>query len=133
LAAPASGSKPDEDDGLLTVREIASLRFNADWVILSACNTAAPDREESLGLSGLMSAFFSAGARAVVVSQWRLRDDVAASLVPDILGRFERDPSLDKAQALQLASLAVLDDIRKDDRAFPSEWATFSLVGDAAR
>lgn len=34
-------SPTEEDDGLLTSSEIAQLRLDADWVILSACNTAA--------------------------------------------------------------------------------------------
>jgi CHAT domain-containing protein len=31
----------EEDDGLLTASEVAQLRLDADWVLLSACNTAA--------------------------------------------------------------------------------------------
>ena len=41
LTPPEVGT--EEDDGLLTASEVASLKLDADWVILSACNTAAPD------------------------------------------------------------------------------------------
>ncbi len=39
LTPPAHASALD--DGLLTASEIAALKLDADWVILSACNTAA--------------------------------------------------------------------------------------------
>src|SRR5262249_52995184 len=48
LAEPALVLTPPSqetniDDGLLTASEIANLKLDADWVILSACNTAAPE------------------------------------------------------------------------------------------
>jgi CHAT domain-containing protein len=47
-----------EDDGLLTSGEILQLKLNADWVILSACNTAGGDRTGADAFSGLDRAFF---------------------------------------------------------------------------
>ncbi len=58
----------EEDDGLLTASEIAQLRMDADFVILSACNTAAGEGGNAEGLSGLAKAFFYAGSRALLVS-----------------------------------------------------------------
>src|ERR1019366_10178610 len=46
------------DDGLLTSSEVAQLKLNADWVVLSACNTAAADKPGAEALSGLARAFF---------------------------------------------------------------------------
>ena len=60
----------DADDGLLTASEIAQLKLNADWVVLSACNTIAGDKPGAEALSGLARAFFYAGARALLVSHW---------------------------------------------------------------
>lgn len=133
LAAPSPLADPKLDDGLLTATEVASLEMNADWVILSACNTAAPDRSEVEGLSGLMRAFFVAGARAVLVSHWRVQDEEAALLIPSIIARYENTPRFDKAQALRSAMIAVLDDTSHDELAFPTSWAPFVLVGDSAR
>src|SRR5262249_51552312 len=63
--------KPTElDDGLLLASEVAALNLNADWVILSACNTAAGERPGEEALSGLARAFFYAGARTLMVSHW---------------------------------------------------------------
>ena len=59
-----------EDDGLLTASRIAKLKLDADWAVLSACNTAAGDRPGAEGLSGLARAFFYAGARSLLVSHW---------------------------------------------------------------
>jgi len=41
LTPPKTARK--EDDGLLTASEVTALKLDADWVILSACNTAAGD------------------------------------------------------------------------------------------
>jgi hypothetical protein len=69
LTPPKKGTA--EDDGLLTASEVATLKLNADWVILSACNTVAPDGTPGAeALSGLAKAFFYAGSRALLVSHW---------------------------------------------------------------
>ena len=68
LSIPAQPS--DLDDGLLTASEVAQLKLNADWVVLSACNTIAGDKPGAEALSGLARAFFYAGARALLVSHW---------------------------------------------------------------
>ena len=60
----------EEDDGLLTASEVAQLKLDADWVVMSACNTAAGDKFDSDALSGLARAFFYAGSRALLVSHW---------------------------------------------------------------
>jgi CHAT domain-containing protein len=69
------------DDGLLTASEVAQLKLNADWVVLSACNTAAADKPGAQALSGLARAFFYAGARALLVSHWSV-DSQAATRSP---------------------------------------------------
>src|SRR5262249_9636118 len=68
------------DDGLLTASEVAQLKLNADWVVLSACNTAAGEKPGAEALSGLARAFFYAGARALLVSHWRIDSKAATRL-----------------------------------------------------
>jgi CHAT domain-containing protein len=68
LTPPAIAT--DKDDGLLTASDVAQLKLNADWVVLSACNTAAGNKPGAEPLSGLASAFFYARARALLASQW---------------------------------------------------------------
>jgi CHAT domain-containing protein/Tfp pilus assembly protein PilF len=126
LAEPAlllaAGDKPSDE--LLLASEAATLNLNADWVLLSACNTASPDEPEAQGLSGLSRAFFFAGARSLLVSHWRVRDDVAPVLIPAMLLAERQNPGMSRAQALQQATLAVLDN-RALDAAAPAAWDTF--------
>lgn len=132
LTPPAAASA--DDDGLLSATEVAQLRLEADWVILSACNTAASDGTPGAdALSGLARAFFYAGARALLVSHWPVRDDVASVLTVDAIRRQRDSPALGRAGALRQATLAILDSSAADQPAFahPSAWAPFSLVGEA--
>jgi len=126
----AAGSKPE--DLLLLASEASTLRLKADWVLLSACNTASPDAPEAEGLSGLARAFFYAGARSLLVSHWLVRDDVAPVLIPAVLQAEHDDPRLSRAEALRKASLAVLDDPHLN-AASPAAWAAFTLIGEAGR
>src|SRR5262249_45586094 len=73
LTPPKDGATPtelEEDDGLLTASEVAQLELDADWAVLSACNTAAGEKGDAEALSGLARAFFYAKARALLVTHW---------------------------------------------------------------
>ena len=139
LAEPALAfSPPSEasalDDGLLTASEAAALKLDADWVILSACNTAAGDGTPGAeGLSGLARAFLFAGARSILVSHWPVRDDAAAILTTQTLRRAQQDPKLGRSKALRQTILDILGkDSYPDALAHPSAWAPFVLVGDVS-
>lgn len=128
LTPPAQASA--QDDGLLTASEISQLRLNADWVVLSACNTAASDgRPGAEGLSGLSRAFFYAGARALMVSHWAVETNSAAALTT---GAFAQK-GLAKAEALRQSMLALMG--RKDlpHADHPALWAPFVVVGEGGR
>lgn len=124
-------SPAEADDGLLVASEIAALRLTADWVILSACNTGGAARHGGSALSGLARAFLYAGARTLLVSHWRVRDEVAARLVPGVLLAQAADPALSRAQALQAAMRIVRNDPANPSAAHPSAWAPLTIVGDA--
>lgn len=114
------------DDGLLTASEIAGLDIGADWVVLSACDTAAGASPSAPALSGLARAFLYAGARSLLVSHWAVRDDVAARLTVETALRAARGE--DRPQALRKAMLGLIADRRVTDGADPSVWAPFILV-----
>jgi CHAT domain-containing protein len=118
------------DDGLLTASEIIDLRLNADWVILSACNTAGGEAPGAEGLSGLARAFLFAGARAILVSHWPVRDDAAARLTTGTFAALAAGEARGKAEALRAAMLALMEDPRDPTLAHPSAWAPFVVVGD---
>lgn len=117
----------DLDDGLLTATEIAKLRLDADWVILSACDTSAGDGESAPTFSGLARSFVAAGARSLLLSHWPVRDDVASRLTLDTLQGARK--GLSRAEALRRAQLAVLHDAKVPGGAHPATWAPFVLVG----
>jgi len=137
LAAPqVSGGG---GDGLLTMDEVLGLKLDADWVVLSACNTAAGDGAGAEAVSGLGRAFFYAGARALLVSNWPVETTSARKLTTDLFRRQAADAHLSRAQALRQAELALIDGDFKDaggkdvfSYAHPIFWAPFSLVGDGA-
>jgi CHAT domain-containing protein/tetratricopeptide (TPR) repeat protein len=130
------GQASEEDDGLLTATEVAQLKLDADWVILSACNTAAgEDRagEEPLdaeALSGLARAFFYAGSRALLASHWYVESEAAVALVTGSFAELKRDPGIGRAEALRRAMLSL---VAKGGRtAHPASWAPFVVVGEGS-
>lgn len=135
---PPAKAQPG-DDGLLTASEAATLRLDADWVILSACNTAAGMGEEgSSGLTGLARAFFFAGARSVLASYWPVRDDVASELTTLAIQLQRDQPGMRRADAVREAMRRIRQDSRSDRMgenglnetwAQPNAWAPFMLVG----
>lgn len=137
LTAPDPGQ--GNGDGLLTLEEILSLKLNADWVVLSACNTASGDGAGAEAVSGLGRAFFYAGTRALLVSNWPVETISARLLMTDLFRRQVENPALDKAEALRQAMLALADGPASFDagnnkplysRAHPIFWAPFVVVGD---
>ena len=138
LTAPAiAGDRIN--DGLLTMGEILGLRLDADWVVLSACNTGAGNGAGAEAFSGLGRAFFYAGTRALLLSNWPVETSSARLLTTDIFKRQSDDPSITRAQALRRSMLALIDGKGFVDSstgkvvfsyAHPIFWAPFSLVGD---
>jgi CHAT domain-containing protein len=123
--------QPDaQDDGLLTASEVAQLRLNADWVVLSACNTAAGDTPGAEALSGLARAFFYAGARALLVSHWAVDSAAAARLTTATFDHLGAAPGIGRAEALRRAMLAYLADRSDPQNGYPAYWAPFSLIGE---
>jgi CHAT domain-containing protein len=129
-------SPPDNatetDDGYLSASEIAGLKLDADWVILSACNTAAGGgREGAEALSGLARAFFYAGARALLVSHWAVYSDTTVKLVTGAVSRMAADRTVGRAEAMRQSMLAVIE-TGKPNEAYPEYWAPFVVVGEGA-
>ncbi|MBM3539198.1 MAG: CHAT domain-containing protein, partial [Alphaproteobacteria bacterium] len=129
LTPPSKASS--DDDGVLTASEIAGLQLDADWVILSACNTAAADGTPGAeGLSGLARAFFYAGTRALLVSHWAVLSDATVKLTTKMLGESAVDSTLPRSEAHRRAMLALAADAENPHYAHPMFWAPFVVVGE---
>ena len=108
--------------GRLDLDAIRRLRLSSELVTLSACETGLGQRVRGEGLIGLPHAFLASGARAVVVSLWRVEDRTAAEYMAD----FYRE--LRKGRSPADGMLAVRQSRLKRTSALPSEWASFILV-----
>ena len=142
----------DLDDGLLEASEVAKLKMNADWVVLSACNTASSDGVGAEPLSGLARAFLYAGGRSLIVSHWDVSDEATARLMSDLFQISKDKPTLSHGEMMREATLKLLDAAPTDedanpraalprkrpgaarqDRHHPRVWAPFVVVGEPAR
>ena len=119
------------DDGILTASEIAALDLDADWVILSACNTASSDGSPGAeGLSGLSKAFFFAGSRALFVSHWAVVSDPTVRLTTTMLSALKETPGLGRAEAHRRAVIDMMTNADVPYLAHPTVWAPFVVVGE---
>lgn len=130
LTPPQLPATVKENDGLLESSEIASLRLNADLVVLSACNTAGPGGGPGGGeaLSGLAEAFFHAGAHNMVVSHWQVPSAATTELMSGMFKAwFSGTTGENIGDALRQSQLALIANPRT---AHPFFWAAFVAVGD---
>ncbi|MDX2104169.1 MAG: CHAT domain-containing protein [Alphaproteobacteria bacterium] len=130
------------DDGLLTMDEVFALRMDADWVVLSACNTASGNGDGAEAISGLGRAFFYAGTRALLISNWPVETTSARELTTDLFRRQAAAESPSRAEAMRETLVAMITEGGLTDPstgrtvfsyAHPIFWAPFVLVGDAGR
>lgn len=131
LAQPALVLTPptipsEIDDGLLTASEISGLKLNAEWVILSACNTAAADGSPGAdGFSGLAKAFFYAGSKTLLVSHWAVDSKRTVALTSQLFAEARNGAS--PAEALRRAMLSLE---KNPNTSHPAYWAPFVVVGE---
>jgi CHAT domain-containing protein len=121
----------EEDDGYLAASEIAGLKLDADWVILSACNTAAGGATNAEALSGLGRAFIYAGARSLLVSHWAVYSEATVKLITGAVREMSGDAKVGRAEAMRRSMLALIDKGSQEE-AHPAFWAPFVVVGEGA-
>ena len=125
---PGAANNPLEP--LLTLEDVLTLKLNADWVVLSACNTAAADGKGEEALSGLARGFFYAGSRSLLVTHWSVESESATQLTSATFAHYVANPKAPKAESLRQAMLQVMSNRRF---AHPAYWAPYALVGDGGR
>lgn len=129
ILTPGAAAAGPDNDGYLSVSEITTLKLNADWVILSACDTAAGEKGGE-ALSGLARAFFYAGAQALLVTNWPVYEEAAIELVSAATQHMD-DVRLGRADALRRAMKDLIEH-GSDRKVNPSYWAPFMVVGEGA-
>lgn len=131
LTPPANASPIRAQDGLLDASEIATLSLRADLVVLSACNTAAPQaaRLGSGSLSGLAESFFYAGARSVLATHWQVPSAATEQLMSQTFANMGAQPDMAIDEALRQAQLTA---IASPGTAHPFFWGAFVVLGDGA-
>jgi CHAT domain-containing protein len=136
LAMSSPDVTGDQDDGLLTMDKVIALKLDADWVVLSACNTAAGEGAGSEAVSGLGRAFFFAGARALLVSNWPVDSVASKTMMTDLFKNQQKAQGTSKAELLRQAMLNQIDQggmkegaNMKYAYAHPLFWAPFVVVG----
>lgn len=130
LALAPPGGSGDALAGLLGLDDILSLKLNADWVVLSACNTAAGDGQAEEALSGLARGFLYAGSRSLLVTHWAVETESAKRLTTRTFAHRAAQPQSAKAESLRQAMLELMAEPRY---AHPAYWAPFALVGEGGR
>ena len=133
LSQPAlamASTKDVNDSPLLTLEDVLSLRLNADWVVLSACNTAGADGQVEEALSGLARGFFYAGSRSLLVTHWSVESESAMLLTTQTFEAYKGKAEMTRSQALRQAMLYVM---QKPQYAHPTFWAPYALVGEGGR
>jgi len=122
---------PNEEDGILTAEEVASLDLGGvEWAVLSACDTGVGQIKAGEGVFGLRRAFQVAGARSVIMSLWSVDDQAARAWMRALYeGRFQKN--LTTADAVRAATVTVLRDRRAHSQSTqPFYWAGFIAAGD---
>ena len=136
LTQPALALAASSADGtatlapLLLLEDVLGLKLNADWVVLSACNTAAADGKAEEALSGLARGFFYAGGRSLLVTHWAVESESATQITTETFKHYAANPTAPKAESLRQSMLKLLNNTATSH---PALWAPYALVGDGGR
>jgi CHAT domain-containing protein len=128
LVLTKTDGDPD-NDGRLEARQIMRLNLPADLAVLSACETANGRIAPGEGVIGLSWAFFVAGTRATLVSQWKINSGSTSELMTNFYKSLESNGSAGNrrnARALRSAQLTMIHGRRYSH---PFYWSGFVLIG----
>lgn len=118
-----------ENDGRLEARQIMDMNLHADLAVLSACETANGKIAPGEGVIGMSWAFFVAGSRSMVVSQWKVNSASTSEFMTAFYEKLNSDKNQadrNKAPAIRRAALIFLKDNR---HRHPFYWAGFVMIG----
>jgi len=116
------------EDGVLTALEVSGLDLRGtELVTLSACETGLGELVTGEGVMGLRRAFAEAGARALLLSLWKIPDEETRMLMEEFYRQVSSAPDIDKARALRNAQMKTISETK--EKPDPRNWAAFILSG----
>ncbi|XP_028519765.1 tetratricopeptide repeat protein 28 [Exaiptasia diaphana] len=121
--SPERQGIPEEDDYLLTMKEVQQIGIKAQLVVLSCCYSGRGEIRAE-GMVGLSRAFLAAGARSVVASLWAIDDSVTLSFMVSFYNYLTR------GESASVSLHKAMHDIRKEGHRDPMYWDPFFLIGD---
>ena len=113
-----------KEDGILYSEEIYNLDFNADLIVLSACESGLGEVVKGEGIIGFTRGFMYSGARNIIVSLWRVLDKPTSELMIKLYKKILSGMSY--AESLRDAKLET---IKNGQYSAPYFWAPFVLIG----
>jgi hypothetical protein len=116
-------AKGRESNGVLTVSDLYSVRWDVDLVTLSACETGLGKVASGDDVIGLTRGFLYAGARSIVASLWEVDDAATARLMESFYRNLDGH---EKREALRLAQIETRQQYPE-----PWFWAAFNILGRA--
>lgn len=122
--ARSTASQPTHlQDSLATALELSGMNlWGTQLVVLSACDTGQGDIKLGQGVYGLRRALGVAGAQTIVMSLWKVNDEVTRELMEDYYRRLLSGQG--RAAALDAAMRAL-----RDKQPHPYYWAPFIAIG----
>ena len=118
------------EDSLLTTDDIIGLKLRADWILLSACNTGLVESGAGDTISGMSRAFFAAGGKSVLATQWAVESESAMKLVVNTMQVYGADGLAGKAQSLATAQRHMASGKSGDLYRHPYFWAPYFVMGE---
>jgi CHAT domain-containing protein len=117
-----SNSYVNQKDGILTALEAMDMNLDkTDLVILSACETGRGSVQAGEGVYGLQRAFLLAGSKAVVISLFKVNDEVTQKLMLSFYTKWLATG--DKRQAFVDAKREIKETYHK-----PVNWGAFIMI-----
>ncbi len=116
------------NDGYLTVAEIYNLQLKASMVVLSACSSGFGKVQQGEGPISISRAFSYAGCPSVLMSLWKIPDEVTQKVMTYFYAELKNGKSKD--EALRLAQIKFLNGNNDPLYHHPYFWGSFVVMGD---